>query len=106
MVARFAEPVLLDHLELVEELTDGQLISGHQILADGQVIADGYTVGVRRIHAFSAVRVRELTIRLLGAGARLIGASGFRTGWPAAPELEDQPAFMAEKIDDARSDAH
>ncbi|MEV7520289.1 alpha-L-fucosidase [Streptomyces sp. NPDC091371] len=99
VVARFTRPLLLDHLELAEDLTDGQLIAGHQVLADGRVIASGHTVGVRRIHAFPPVEVTRLTVRLAGSGAaRLAGVRGFHTGHSAAPDPEDQPGSAAEKF--------
>ncbi|WP_330299856.1 alpha-L-fucosidase [Streptomyces sp. NBC_00503] len=98
--ARFTRPVVLDHLELNEELTDGQFISGHEILVDGEVIASGRTVGVRRIHAFPPVEVTKLSIRLTGPGSRLAGLSGFFTGRGAAPALEEQPRGATEKFED------
>ncbi|MEU9162276.1 alpha-L-fucosidase [Streptomyces sp. NPDC048424] len=98
--ARFTKPVVLDHLELTEELTDGQFISGHEILADGEVIASGRTVGVRRVHAFPPVEVTKLSLRLAGPGGRLTGLSGFFTGHGAAPALEEQPRSATEKFDD------
>jgi len=106
LVARFAEPVVLDHLELAEELTDGQHIVGHEVLADGQVIASGHTVGARRLHAFPPVKVGELRIRLAGEGARLERVRGFRTGHSAVPGLEEQPEFTAEKFEDTRTGTH
>ncbi|MCX4695335.1 alpha-L-fucosidase [Streptomyces sp. NBC_01408] len=95
VAARFTGPVLLDHLELTEELTGGQFVSGHQVLADGQVIATGTTVGVRRIHAFPPVEVTKLTVRLRGPGGRLAKVTGFCTGHSAIPDLEDQPSAGA-----------
>lgn len=99
VAARFTGPVLLDHVELTEELTDGQFISGHEVLADGHVIAAGGTVGVRRIHAFPPVEVTKVSVRLRGPGGRLAGVTGFCTGHSTVPELEDRPASGAEKSD-------
>uniref|UniRef100_A0AAU2K213 alpha-L-fucosidase n=1 Tax=Streptomyces sp. NBC_00049 TaxID=2903617 RepID=A0AAU2K213_9ACTN len=91
VAARFTKPVVLDHVELTEDLTHGQLVSGHEVLADGEVIAAGHTVGVRRIHAFPPVEVTRLSVRLAGPGGRLTGVSGFHTGHSAAPRLEARP---------------
>lgn len=96
LTARFPAPVVLDHLELAEDLVNGQCVDAHEVLADGRTIAAGRTVGVRRVHAFPPVEVTELRIRLTGAGARLTGVRGFRTGHSAAPELAgDQPGPSA-----------
>ncbi|MEU2429123.1 hypothetical protein ABZ611_06305 [Streptomyces sp. NPDC007861] len=98
-VARFPEPVPIDHLELCEELSSGQRIAGHTVLADNRVIASGGTVGVRRVHAFQPVVVSELTIRLTGEGDTALRAvTGFRTGSGEVPSLEEQPEVMAEKF--------
>lgn len=99
VVARFAKSVILDHLELTEDLTQGQSITGHEVLADGQTIATGHTVGVRRVHAFPPVEVTRLSVRLTGPGGRLTGAYGHFTGHAAAPGLEDQPDSATETID-------
>ncbi|MFF1688759.1 MULTISPECIES: alpha-L-fucosidase [unclassified Streptomyces] len=84
----FAEPVRIDHLELREDLTAGQHITRHEVVTDGQLIAVGQTVGVRRIHAFDPVTVRELRIRLAGGSAAALAAvTGYFTGKSAAPGL-------------------
>ncbi|MFG3367685.1 alpha-L-fucosidase [Streptomyces sp. NPDC090032] len=84
----FAEPVRIDHLELREDLTTGQHITRHEVVAEGQLIAVGQTVGVRRIHAFDPVTVRELRIRLAGGSATALAAvTGYFTGQSAAPGL-------------------
>ncbi|MFF1357311.1 alpha-L-fucosidase [Streptomyces sp. NPDC058297] len=84
----FAEPVRIDHLELREDLTAGQHITRHEVVADGQLIAVGQTVGVRRIHAFDPVAVRELRIRLTGEStAAMATVTGYFTGQSAAPGL-------------------
>ncbi|WP_329376502.1 alpha-L-fucosidase [Streptomyces sp. NBC_01351] len=99
LVARFTRPLLLDHLELAEDLTDGQLVTYHQVFADGELIASGHSVGIRRIHAFPPVEVTRLTLRLTGAdGARLTGVRGFHTGHSVTPEPEDQPDAGAQKF--------
>ncbi|WP_406471029.1 alpha-L-fucosidase [Streptomyces sp. NBC_01615] len=77
VLARFPEPVRIDHLELREDLTAGQRVTHHQVLADGEPLLSGHTVGVRRVHAFEPRTVRELRIRLTGDGATLTEAKGY-----------------------------
>ncbi|MFI1188313.1 alpha-L-fucosidase [Streptomyces californicus] len=96
---RFPELVEFDHLELREDLADGQHISRHEVLADGRPVATGGTIGVRRIHATEVTRARELRIRLTGSGT-IRSVNAFRTGHVTQPELEPQPAFMTDKIDE------
>ncbi|MGA5097079.1 alpha-L-fucosidase [Streptomyces lavendulocolor] len=86
---RWPEPVTLDHLELHEDLTEGQRIQHHEVLCDGRPIASGHTVGVRRLHAFPAVTTTELRVRLRGEEPLLRGATGYRTGVETPPVLED-----------------
>ncbi|MCJ0874345.1 alpha-L-fucosidase [Streptomyces sp. AP-93] len=69
LVADFGRPVRVDHVELREDLTRGQRVDGHEVWADGRLIASGRTVGVRRVHRVEPLTVRELRIRLSGAGA-------------------------------------
>ncbi|MFC7265922.1 alpha-L-fucosidase [Streptomyces lutosisoli] len=77
VLARFPEPVRIDHLELREDLTAGQSVTHHEVLADGVPLLSGHTVGVRRVHAFEPRTVRELRIRLTGDGATLTEAKGY-----------------------------
>jgi alpha-L-fucosidase len=86
-VASFGEPVTFDHLELREDLLDGQHLDGYRIMADGKEIARGQTVGIRRWHAFPAVTASQVTIE--GAGSHLKAVTAFSTGHEAAPELEN-----------------
>ncbi|REJ03889.1 alpha-L-fucosidase [Microbacterium bovistercoris] len=85
--ATFPEDVELDHLELVEDLTAGQRISGHRVFADGDLLCEGRTVGIRRLHLFGARRLRSIRIELDGPGPVLAGARGFRAGVETAPVL-------------------
>ncbi|MET9776960.1 alpha-L-fucosidase [Streptomyces sp. NPDC006367] len=98
LLARFPAPVEFDHLELREELSGGQHITGHEVLVDGLPVATGGTVGARRVHAVAATEARELRIRLTGGGT-IRSVRAFRTGHTSPPALEDQPAFMTEKTD-------
>ena len=86
VVARFPEPVRIDHLELCEDLTAGQRIDRHQIHAGDQRIATGHTVGVRRLHAFQPLSTGELRIRLSGSGAALRAVNAYDTAGAVTPE--------------------
>lgn len=77
VLARFPEPVRIDHLELREDLTAGQRVTHHEVLADGEPLLSGHTVGVRRVHAFEPRTVRELRVRLTGDGATLTEVNGY-----------------------------
>lgn len=89
----------LDHLVLEEDLAGGQRVTGHEVRVDGRVVARGGTIGVRRFHAFPEISAERLEIRLTGRGASLCAVSAHRTGATGLPALEDQPAFMAGKVD-------
>ncbi|MET8272367.1 MULTISPECIES: hypothetical protein [unclassified Streptomyces] len=99
MLARFAEPVRIDHLELRENLAAGQHIAHHELLVDGRVIAQGRTVGIRRFHAFEPVTVREIQIRLTGGNQALAAVNGFRCGHSTttAPPTHGQAASASAK---------
>jgi alpha-L-fucosidase len=83
----FGGPVTIDQLALVEDLTDGQRITGHAVLDGDEVIAAGQTVGSRRLHAFPPRTVRRLRVRLTGPAARLTEAIGYDTDGATIPEL-------------------
>lgn len=95
--ARFPTRTRFDHLVLHEDLTQGQQIRGFQIDVDGVTIARGETIGVRRIVPVPTQRTDALTIRLQGGVLR--GLSAHLTGAEAAPQLQEQPPFMSEKVD-------
>ncbi|MFC8259538.1 alpha-L-fucosidase [Streptomyces sp. NPDC057291] len=99
VLARFAEPVRIDHLELRENLAAGQHIAHHELLVDGRVIAQGRTVGIRRFHAFEPVTVREIQIRLTGGNQALAAVNGFRCGHSTttAPPTHGQAASASAK---------
>ncbi|SDL01189.1 alpha-L-fucosidase [Streptomyces indicus] len=84
VIARFPEPVRIDHLELREDLTAGQHIARHEVTAEGRTLASGGTVGIRRVHRFEPTVVQELRVRLTGGTAdALTAVTGFRAGRPA-----------------------
>ena len=84
----FPRPTRLDHVELREDLTDGQRVTGHLVLdADGATLAAGSTVGVRRVHAFAERTVTALRVRLAGADGVLAGVAGYHAGTSVVPEL-------------------
>ena len=62
------------HVELVEDLAQGQRISQHAISLDGRELASGQTVGIRRIHQLDAVSARELRVDFNGENSRLAAA--------------------------------
>ncbi len=91
VTATFPHPVRFDHLELREDLTNGQTIRGYRVLADGVEIASGQTVGIRRWHAFSDVSTSQLTVELAASDSQLTALTAFHTGQTAIPQLEPQP---------------
>lgn len=91
---RWPEPVTIDHLEMREDLTEGQRVLRHEVVAGGRVLAEGCSVGVRRMHAFGTVTTDEVVIRMT-PGARLEAVLGHRTGFESVPVLQHQPPGMA-----------
>ncbi|GAB3757719.1 alpha-L-fucosidase [Microlunatus parietis] len=83
----FGAEVELDHLALIEELADGQRITGHTVFDQDQQLVAGQTVGSRRLHAFPARRVERLSIKLDGDAPRLAEVIGYATGVSEIPEL-------------------
>jgi alpha-L-fucosidase len=83
--------VTFDHLELRENLLDGQCIDMHEVLLDGRPIVSGRTVGVRRWHAFPVATGSRLTIQLDNSDARLVEVTAFHAGHEQLPALEPQP---------------
>lgn len=94
-VARFPG-VRLDHLDLVEDLANGQGIAAHEVLADGEVIARGGPVGIRRLHAFAEREIGEIRIR--HTGGRLESVRGHLTGVHVAETPEEQPPPLPGKM--------
>lgn len=100
VVATFPELVTFDHLVVKEAIELGQRVRQHRItLLDGTLLAAGHTIGSQRVHAFPAVRARELRIELDDPAAQLAGVSTHSTGIESIPSLEDQPAFARDKMD-------
>jgi len=98
----FSEAIAFDHLVLREAIEDGQRIGSHRItnLRNGRTIVDGaFTVGSQRVHAFPATTTGAIVIEIDDPAGRLISVEAHRTGVEAAPALEEQPAFMNEKVD-------
>lgn len=87
LIIDFGSPVRLDHLALVEELNDGQRITGHTVLDGDEVIAEGQTVGSRRLHAFAPRTSSRLRVRLTGIAPRLATVIGYDTDGSTIPEL-------------------
>lgn len=99
VVVEFATEVELDHVELREDLTTGQWAGAHEVRCGEAVVAAGHTVGVRRWHAFPAIRTSRLTITLDDPRARLTAVTGFRTGHESTPALQRQPVLDVSKVD-------
>ncbi|MFT3861022.1 alpha-L-fucosidase [Micropruina sp.] len=89
------EPISFDHVELVEDLTGGQLITGHRIVLAGRVVAQGLTVGAKRLQMLgeqvsSAEFEIELSGRRIGdSGPALASVTVHRTGVLAPPAVPD-----------------
>ncbi|MEV0649067.1 alpha-L-fucosidase [Phytomonospora sp. NPDC050363] len=96
VVARFGRELVFDHVELREDLAEGQAITSHAVLADGTELAAGGTVGVRRMHAVGPARASELRIRL--GGGRLESVAVHLTGVERAEEPEEQPERLDGKL--------
>ena len=97
----FPETTTFDHLILREAIEDGQRIGSHRIvdLRTGEPIVEGvFTVGCQRVHVFPAVTTDAIAIEIDDPAARLVAVEAHHTGIEAAPTLEEQPAFMNEKI--------
>ena len=92
-LATWSTPVLFDHLELREDLRDGQRVRRHEVVAGEAVVASGLTIGVRRVHALPAVTARRLRLRVTD-GARLEAVTAYLTGCESAPEPEPQSAGL------------
>lgn len=73
------EALPIEHIELEEDLQQGQRVSDHSVSIGGTVVADGRSIGIRRIHAIDSVVTRKLAIDLSGDGARLRSVT-VRTG--------------------------
>lgn len=91
---RWPEAVTIDHLEICEDVTEGQRVLRHEVVAEGQVVSEGLSVGVRRMHAFDTTTTDEIVIRMT-PGARLEAVLGHRTGFESVPVPEHQPPGMA-----------
>ncbi len=105
VTATFVNPVRIDHLILREAIENGQRIGAHRIrdIESGRVLVDrAGTVGSQRVHPFPEVTTDRIRIELDDPAARLVAVEGYRAGVSMIPELEEQPAFMNEKVD-ARS---
>jgi len=87
--ARFDGPVALDHLRLREDLTHGQRAVRHTVRAGDRVLASGGTVGAGRIHLVEPVTTQELTVELVGDGARLSSVEAFATGVRRLPQVPE-----------------
>ena len=76
----FATSVRIDHLELVEDYSDGQRVRAHRVRAGNRQVTEGLTIGNKRIHAFETLNTASLTIITDGPQPRLVSVRGYRTG--------------------------
>lgn len=102
--AHFQSELTLDHVELVEDVHEGQRISGFIIRDDrGRELSRGQSVGVRRIEAVAATHTQFLDIQLEGgtnleavrvyhAGASIRPGIGAKLNYEMWKEKADLPA--------------
>ena len=84
VTASWEGAVPIEHIELEEQLVDGQRVMSHSVSIDGRVVASGGSIGVRRIHPVDPVTARSMTIELEGDGGRLHSVT-VRTGGASSP---------------------
>lgn len=83
---RFPAPVTFNHLELVEELSQGQRITAHSVHSGDTELVAGMTVGNRRLHHLPVTTAGVLEVRLSdsdgsdGSGASGAGGRGSASG--------------------------
>jgi len=97
----FPDAVTFDHLVLREAIEHGQRIGNHRItdIRSGETIVGSvHTIGSQRVHAFPAVTTDAILIEIDDPAGRLLSVEAHRTGVEAVPALEEQPAFMNEKV--------
>jgi len=88
-VLDFGRDVPLDHVELGEDLSEGQRVVRHRLLTDdGDVLASGLTVGAQRLHAVVPVTARRLRVDVDGDGARPAFARAYDTRGAPVPVIE------------------
>lgn len=99
--ADFGSDVHIDHLELVEELENGQRVAAHRILASGVEVCSGQTIGAGRLHAFPGRTLSAVEIEATGPDPVLLSVRGFRTGSesiPVPPSVEEYRAADGDMI--------
>ena len=87
-------PLTIEHVELEEDLSDGQHVSGHSVSIDGSVVAGGGSIGIRRIHPIPSVVANRLAIDLTGEGGRLRSVT-VRTGGDSSMEPQIPAGYEA-----------
>jgi alpha-L-fucosidase len=86
--ADFGAPVRLDHLELVEDYTDGQRIRTHKISNGDRLVAEGLTVGNKRLHVVDEIETSALMITTDGLQPRLDSVRAYSTGVSSIPSID------------------
>jgi alpha-L-fucosidase len=84
VVAHIDTVAVIDHVEMNEDLRDGQRVTAHSVSINGHVVARGGSIGAGRIHPVSQVEANQVTIELVGEGARLSSVT-VHTGGASSP---------------------
>lgn len=94
-------PMLIEHLELREDVSDGQRVSKHRVLDPSEAeLASGGTIGVRRIHRLDPpVKVSSLRIECVGERPRLAQAHLHAPSGAPAPRLPQEYEASRERPD-------
>ena len=94
VIVHWDAPLTLEHVELEEDLGDGQRVFGHSVSIDGSVVAGGGSIGVRRIHPIPSVVAHRLAIDLTGVGGRLRSVT-VRTGGDSSTKPQIPAGYEA-----------
>jgi len=90
------------HIELAEDLVNGQGLSHHTISVDGTELAAGQTVGIRRIHQVDATSASTLRVNFNGKDGRLASACVYvgdpDVGMPSIPNGYAAPTTEPEGV--------
>ncbi|MVA74885.1 alpha-L-fucosidase [Auraticoccus sp. F435] len=93
-------PTAVDVVELREDLTRGQRVTGFRVLAGGSELAAGASIGHRRLVPVPRSRLEELVVELDGPGAVLAGVALHDTGVTRRPQIPEGYTAPTERPDD------
>ncbi|SDD13532.1 alpha-L-fucosidase [Auraticoccus monumenti] len=88
-VATAPAPTVVDVVELAEDLTGGQRVTGFRVRHDGEVLASGSTVGSQRLVPVPRREVDRLEVELDGEGAVLDSVLLHHTGVDERPQVPE-----------------